>query len=141
MWMLHFDVPYYKKLKVSVVNVVNQMFVNFPTHIFTYISYYMPLTCSWLKPSLNSRLLDKIHPKVHIKRSVKKQLGNLYCDISFITLDNISYDKFLEMKGQVVTSLNNLRHVLGWIARNLYVSRPLPSKFQTLNFITATRKT
>ena len=25
------------------------------------------------------------------------------------------------------------------IARNMYMSRPLPSKFQTLNFITATK--
>ena len=28
----------------------------------------------------------------------------------------------------------------GWIAWNLYVSRPLPSKFQISNFITATKK-
>ena len=35
------------------------------------------------------------------------------------------------------------KDITGWIARNLYVrvSRPSPSKFQTLNFITVTKTT
>ena len=32
------------------------------------------------------------------------------------------------------------QNIVGWITRNLYVSRPLPRKFQTVDFITTTRK-